>query len=75
MPDGTVLSETIPSGTSAGTYYLSDGTGSVAARTDSTGAVRNTYSYDPLGNATSSCSVPNPFAFQGGMFDSSTQSY
>ena len=76
MPDGAVISETIPSGTSAGTYYyLSDGAGSVAALTDSTGAVKNTYSYDPLGNTTSSGSVPNPFTYQGGMYDSSTQTY
>jgi len=76
LPDGTLLSETVPSGSYAGTYsYLSDGSGSVAAVTDTSGAVKNLYSYNPLGNATSSGSVPNPFTFQGGMYDSSTHYY
>jgi len=76
LPDGTLLSENIPSGTYAGSYYyLTDGAGSVAAVTDSTGAVKDSYSYDPLGNATASGSVPNPFTFQGGMYDSQTGYY
>jgi len=75
-PDGTLLSETIPSGSNAGTYYyLSDGAGDVAALTDGSGNAVDSYSYDPLGNATSSGSVPNPFTFQGWQFDSQTGYY
>jgi hypothetical protein len=70
LPDGTLLSETIPSGlANAGTYYyLSDGAGNMAAVVDSGGTVRNSYSYDPLGGAsvTGSQQVSNPFTFQGG---------
>ncbi|HEX8918427.1 MAG TPA: hypothetical protein VF898_07985 [Chloroflexota bacterium] len=73
LPDGTVISETVSGSTY---YYLSDGAGSVAALTDSGGAVKNTYAYDPLGNVTSSTgTTPNPFTFQGGMDDSRTGFY
>jgi hypothetical protein len=76
LPDGTLLSENIPGGTYAGSYYyLSDGAGSVAAVTNSAGSVKDSYSYDPLGNAASTGSVPNPFTFQGGMYDSQTGYY
>jgi YD repeat-containing protein len=76
LPDGSVLSETVPSGTYAGTYYyLSDGAGNVAALADSTGAITDSYSYDPLGNATTTGSVPNPFTFGGMTFDSATGFY
>jgi hypothetical protein len=44
----------------------------VAALTDGAGNVQNTYSYDPLGNATSSGNVPNSFTFNGWMFNSLT---
>ncbi|CCF85157.1 RHS repeat-associated core domain-containing protein [Nitrolancea hollandica] len=47
-------------------YYLFDGLGSVVALTDSSGAVVNTYSYDPYGNTKSSTgSVANPWRFGG----------
>lgn len=76
LPDGAVLSETVPSGSYAGTYYyLSDGTGSVAALTDSTGVIQNSYTYDPLGTATSTGSVPNPYSFDGMTVDSATGFY
>ncbi|MGH2409557.1 MAG: hypothetical protein ACRDGS_04210, partial [Chloroflexota bacterium] len=76
LPDGTALSETITSGSNAGTYYyLSDGQGSAAALTDSNGTVRDSYTYDPMGNTTSSGSVPNPFTYQGWAFDSKTGYY
>jgi len=45
LPDGTVISESV-SGSIY--YYLSDGAGSVAGLMDSTGALKNQYSYDPL---------------------------
>jgi YD repeat-containing protein len=73
LPDGTVISESVSGSTY---YYLSDGAGSVAGLMDSTGALKNQYSYDPLGNITSSSgTVSNPFTFQGGIFDSSTGFY
>jgi hypothetical protein len=73
LPDGTVISESVSGSTY---YYLSDGTGSVAGLMDSTGALKNQYSYDPLGNITSSSgTVSNPFTFQGGIYDSSTGFY
>lgn len=43
-----------------------DGLGSVVALTDSSGAVVNTYSYDPYGNTKSSTgTVANPWRFGG----------
>jgi YD repeat-containing protein len=76
LPDGTLLSETVPSGAYAGTYYyLSDGAGNIAAVVDSTGTPRDTYTYDPLGAMTTSGSVPNPFTFQASMYDSVTGYY
>lgn len=76
LPNGTLLSETIPSGSRAGTYYyLSDGAGPVAALVDSNGVVQDSYSYDPLGTVTASAPVPNPFTFEGMTFDSSTGFY
>lgn len=57
---------TCPSGGNPCSYcYLSDGAGSVAALTDSTGSVQDSYSYDPMGNATSTGNVPNAFTFSG----------
>lgn len=76
LPDGTLLSETVPSGSAAGTYYyLSDGAGSVAAVTNSSGAISDSYNYDPLGNATSSGTVPNPYTFGSASYDSHTGFY
>jgi RHS repeat-associated protein len=73
LPDGTIISESVSGSTY---YYLSDGAGSVAGLMDSAGALKNQYSYDPLGNITSSSgTVSNPFTFQGGIFDSQTGFY
>ncbi|HZU13292.1 MAG TPA: hypothetical protein VFB58_10675 [Chloroflexota bacterium] len=55
---------------------MSDGAGNVAGLTDSSGDLVDQYSYDPLGNLTSSTTnVANPFTFQGGMYDSGTGFY
>ncbi len=52
-------------------YYLHDGLGSTMALVDSTGAVKNTYSYDPWGNSTGvTGNAPNPFRYVGAMLDS-----
>ncbi len=68
---GTLVSERTPSGTY---YYLFDGLGSTVALTDSTGAVKNTYSYDPYGTVTSSTGpVVNPYRF-GGAYGAYTDS-
>jgi len=84
-PDGDVVSENIPVGQpgcmgSGGAictyYYLHDGLGSTVALVDSTGAVKNTYSYGPWGNSTGvTGNVPNPFRYVGTMLDSSTGLY
>lgn len=74
-PDGQVLSERLPNGSGGFTsyYYLHDGLGSVVGLTDSTGAVVNSYAYDPYGNTTSvSEQVANPFRYIGAIYDSST---
>ncbi len=55
-------------------YYLFDGLGSTVALTDSTGAVKNTYAYDPYGKVTASTgSVANPYRF-GGAYGAYTDS-
>src|SRR5579884_1510202 len=56
--------------------YLSDGAGNVAGLTDGSGTLVDQYSYDPMGNITSSTTpVANPFTFQGAMYDSATGVY
>ncbi len=45
-PQGTLVGQRVPQGDN---YYLFDGQGSVAAVTDGTGALRNTYTYSPYG--------------------------
>jgi RHS repeat-associated protein len=76
LPNGTLLGEHIASGTYAGYYYyLTDGNGSVVDLVDSSGNVKDTYSYDPYGNATTTGSVPNPFRFDGAVWDSSSGLY
>ena len=50
------------------TYYLTDFIGSTIALTDSTGAIRQRYSYDPYGNTEQSDSTTgftNPYQFTG----------
>src|SRR6202022_377709 len=70
---GTVLSERLATGTY---YYLHDGLQSVVAVTDSTGAVVDSYSYDPYGNSTAATEpVPNSLRWIGAVWDSSTQLY
>jgi YD repeat-containing protein len=73
LPDGSIISETFSGNTY---YYLSDGLGSVAMLTDSSGNIADQYAYDPLGNITSSSgSASNPFTFQGGIYDSVNKLY
>jgi RHS repeat-associated protein len=53
-------------------YYGLDGHGSVATLTDSSGAVVNTYRYDPYGNSlgkTETATLPNPWQYAGGYYD------
>jgi RHS repeat-associated protein len=73
-PDGDLLSERLPvsGGVCNGPryYYLYNAQDSVAAVTDSSGAVQDTYSYDPYGATTSSGTVPNPWKYAGGYQDS-----
>jgi RHS repeat-associated protein len=48
----------------------------VVALTDSSGSVQDQYAYDPYGNTTSvQESVPNPFRYIGGIWDSQTGLY
>ena len=60
---GTLVGQRAPAGRY---YYLFDGPGSVAALTNSAGAVVNTYAYDPYGKLVSSTgTVANPWRFGG----------
>lgn len=44
--------------------------------TDSTGAVKNTYAYDPWGNSLGKTeAVSNPWQFAGGFYDATTGLY
>ena len=57
-------------------YYLDDFQGSVTALTDSSGAVKSTYSYDAFGVPTgASSSVTNPFSYTGREYDSKSGLY
>ncbi len=58
-------------------YYLVDGLGSVAAMTDSSGAVTHSYSYDPYGvtSETTSSALVNPWRYTGQYQDLSTGLY
>jgi RHS repeat-associated protein len=52
--------------TTGRTYFLSDALNSTIALTNSSGAIQNTYSYDPYGNTTqSNASLTNPYQFMG----------
>jgi RHS repeat-associated protein len=62
-------------GTTA-SYYHADGLGSVTSLTDSTGATKQTYSFDSFGNQTASTgSLTNPFRYTGREFDTETNLY
>ncbi|HVA10216.1 MAG TPA: RHS repeat-associated core domain-containing protein, partial [Acidimicrobiales bacterium] len=67
-PDGLPLEQV----TSAGSvyYYHQDQIGNTLAMTDASGAVQQSYHYDPYGNLTSSSgTISNPFQFQGQYLD------
>lgn len=69
LPDGALLGERQTTGRF---YPLTDGAGSVVRLVDSSGAVLNSYTYEPYGSVTtSSGSVPNPFKFAGSYEDPS----
>lgn len=73
-PNGLPL-EQVTSGGSV-YYYHADQIGNTRALTDSTGAVQDTWAYDPYGNVTSSTgSVVNPFRFQGQYLDATNGLY
>lgn len=73
---GRLIGARIPNGSGGynAYYYLFDGLGSVIALTDGTGAVHNTYSYDPYGQVTAGGSSPvaNPWQYTGGYRDATT---
>jgi len=59
-------------------YYGLDGHGSVANLTDSSGAVVNTYRYDPYGNSlgvTETATLPNPWRYAGGYYEAESGLY
>jgi RHS repeat-associated protein len=60
-----------------GTYfYHTDGLGSIASLTDSTGSVAASYVYDSFGKLTASTgTITNPFQYSGREFDSETGLY
>jgi hypothetical protein len=52
--------------TTGRTYFLTDALNSTLALTNSSGAIQNTYSYDPYGNASQSGSgFTNPYQYTG----------
>jgi RHS repeat-associated protein len=58
-----------------GTYYpIFNGEGSIVAVTDSSGAVKDTFTYDPRGVVTGSATVYEPWQFQGEYADNSQSS-
>ena len=58
------MGERLPGGSRF--YYLYDGHGNVVGLTDSSGAVVNTYSYEPYGKTASSTgTTANPWRFGG----------
>ena len=70
---GQLVNERMTTGTY---YYLMDDLGSVVAVVDSSGAVKNTYSYHPYGNAAGqTLTVSNPWRFASGYYDSNTGLY
>ena len=72
-PTGNLISERTPTGTY---YYIPDGLGSITGLTDTTGALVNTYQYDPYGNTTNSTgTVTNPWRYAGQYQDSTTGLY
>ena len=59
-----LVSRTDAAGTSA--YYAFDAIGSTSVLTNSSGAIVNSYAYDPFGNSLAkSETVPNPFQYVG----------
>ena len=61
---GGLLGERTPSGTY---YYVTDALGSIIALTNSSGAVANSYKYDPYGaTLSSSGTAPNVWGYAGG---------
>lgn len=72
-PAGTLVGERTPT---AKYYYLFDGLGSVVGMTDQTGALANTYQYDPYGVVVASTgTAPNPWLFCGQFYDGTFQLY
>lgn len=63
----------LPAGQWCSYSSVHDGLGSVMQVVDSSGAVKNSYSYDPYGNAYGvSETVPNAYRSIGGLWDAST---
>ena len=68
---GLLVGERLPGGSRF--YYLYDGLGSVAGLTDSTGAVVNTYSYEPYGKVASSTGTTANLWRFGGSYGAFTE--
>jgi RHS repeat-associated protein len=74
---GTLVAKRTGSGTTAAKhYYLFDGLGSVVGLTNDTGALVNTYAYDPYGvDLGKTENTANPFQYTGGYLDGQTGLY
>jgi RHS repeat-associated protein len=74
---GTLVAKRTGSGSTASKhYYLFDGLGSVVGLTDATGALVNTYRYDPYGlDLGKTENTANPFQYTGGYLDTQTGLY
>ena len=56
-------------------YYFYDGLGSVTDITDASGAVVESYQYDPYGTPSVTSTIGNPFLFTGRQYDPETGLY
>lgn len=74
-PNGQVLARRI--GDTDREYYLSDGLGSTAATTNTSGTIDRRYTYDPYGGTTSSVTGfdTNPWRYTGEYQDNNTSHY
>jgi RHS repeat-associated protein len=66
----------VSGGTTSHYYYVSDASQSIVGLVDASGALADSYSYDPFGVLrTTSELAPQPFRYIGGVYDSATGLY
>lgn len=70
--DGALVSQHRSVDSNAHYYYLNDGRGNTVGLIDDSGNLDNTYTYGVWGSVSASETVPNPWRYRGGYYDSST---